>query len=147
MNILKVHIANVKSAMKISELLCEHDKSKKILPDHIIAGLIYRLIIPMESDDMNDSLNFANKLFNDIENDNLSDDSDDSDDIDDSDEEKFDEEKLIEKKIKRYTCNCKICQNTNECLDKFINFETFEPLVSKFKDSIIHTCEKYNRII
>ena len=40
-NIIKVYLAQVNSALKISNIICEHSGEDEISGDHIICGLIY----------------------------------------------------------------------------------------------------------
>ena len=57
-NIIKVYLAQMNSALKISKIICEHsdqDNEENILTgDHIICGLIYRLMVPMTDEDMSE---------------------------------------------------------------------------------------------
>ena len=48
MNIIKVYLAQMNSAVKISEIICKHEKkdTDEITGDHIISGLVYRLMNP-----------------------------------------------------------------------------------------------------
>ena len=59
--------------MKISKILCEHSEEKELTGDHIICGLIYRLMVPMTDGEMLDSLNKAEHLLNDTDSDEDSD--------------------------------------------------------------------------
>ena len=64
-NIIKVYLAQMNSAIKISDIICNHSKDEdEITGDHIISGLIYRLMVPMTDDDMAESLEKAAKFMN-----------------------------------------------------------------------------------
>ena len=142
-NIIKVYLAQVNSALKISNIICEHseeDDEKILTGDHIICGLIYRLMVPMTDEDMNESFNTADEILDGINNDE-SDESDESDDeLDDELEKKSD----VKRKLIMNECKCDICSKCRECISKYESYETYDPLVTRFKDSIKDTCEKHN---
>jgi hypothetical protein len=124
------------SAVKISEIICKHDKKDEITGDHIISGLVYRLMNPMTQGDMKDSLEKADNLMYEST----------------SDEEDLDDEPVYEKptewrKIKKNECDCDICKRVRECLDQYETYDTFDPLVTRFKESIKETCNKHKIII
>jgi hypothetical protein len=126
------------SAVKISEIICKHEKkdNDEITGDHIISGLVYRLMNPMTQEDMKDSLEKADNLMYEST----------------SDEEDLDDEPVYEKptewrKIKKNECDCDICKRVRECLDQYETYDTFDPLVTRFKESIKETCNKHKIII
>ena len=132
-NMTKVYLAQIDSAMKISKLLCGHSEEKELTGDHIICGLIYRLMIPMTDGDMTDSLNKADNILND----NSSD--------EESDGEELSYEISKEKrKLKTNNCECNICSKIRECVQGYESFETYDPMVTRFKNSIKETCDKHN---
>ena len=132
-NIIKVYLAQMNSAIKISKIMCEHSNENELTGDHIICGLIYRLMIPMSDEDMTDSLNKADNILNDEES------SDDE-----SDEELSYEISKEKRKLKTNNCNCDICLKIRECVLKYETFETYDPMVTRFKNSIKETCDKHN---
>ena len=138
-NIIKVYLAQMNSALKISKIICEHsdqDNEENILTgDHIICGLIYRLMIPMTDEDMSESLNKADNILNDSE-----DESDESD----SDEEISYEIPKEKRVLKMNNCNCDICVKCRECISGYESYETYDPMVTRFKESIKETCDKHN---
>jgi len=145
MNIIKVYIAQMNSAMKISKIICEHEGTDELTGDHVISGLVYRLMNPMTDEDMMQSLDKADKLMN------GGDSSDEEDEYDLSEEEELND--LVYKapdvfrKIKTNTCQCDICSRVRECLQGYESYETYDPMVTRFKDSIKETCEKHKIII
>ena len=147
MNIIKVYIAQMNSAMKISKIICEHEGTNELTGDHVISGLVYRLMNPMTDEDMMQSLEKADKLMN--GGDSSDEDSDDEYDL--SEEEELHD--LVYKapdvfrKIKTNTCQCDICSRVRECLQGYESYETYDPMVTRFKDSIKETCEKHKIII
>ena len=148
MNIIKVYIAQMNSAMKISKIICEHEGTNELTGDHVISGLVYRLMNPMTDEDMMQSLEKADKLMNGGDS---SDEYDEDDEYDLSEEEELND--LVYKapdvfrKIKTNTCQCDICSRVRECLQGYESYETYDPMVTRFKDSIKETCEKHKIII
>jgi hypothetical protein len=135
-NIIKVYLAQMNSAMKISKIICEHSADdNELTGDHIICGLIYRLMVPMTDEDMNESLNKAGDILND---------SEDDSDSDESDEEISYEIPKEKRVLKMNNCDCDICVKCRECISGYESYETYDPLVTRFKDSIKETCDKHN---
>ena len=142
LNIIKVYLAQMNSAVKISEIICKHEKKDEITGDHIISGLVYRLMNPMTQEDMTDSLEKADNLMYE----STSDEEDIEEDVLEDDEPVY--EKPTEwRKIKKNECDCDICKRVRECLDKYETYDTFDPLVTRFKESIKETCNKHKIII
>mgnify|MGYP006165214633 CR=1 FL=1 len=137
-NILKVYLAQMSSAVKISEIICKHSSEDELSGDHIISGLVYRLMNPMSEDDIKSSFEFADNILD-----------DEADDDEEEEEEEEGEDDEIEykppensRKLVRNDCKCDICSRVRECLDQYETYETYDPLVTRFKDSIKETCEK-----
>jgi len=188
-NIIKVYLAQMNSAVKISDIICNHSKDEdEITGDHIISGLIYRLMVPMTDDDMAESLEKADKFMN--ESTSEEEEEEEEEDVcridgrvlrapacqelylDDEDEnlgammmatetappeqqeaveqpsESSEEELLYEipnkpRKIKMNDCHCEICEKVRECISKYDTYETYDPMVTRFKNSIKETCDKH----
>ena len=138
MNIIKVYMAQMNSAVKISEIICKHSNEEELTGDHIISGLIYRLMTPMTDEDMIDSLEKADKLMNGSES--------DSDEDDELEEIEYVKPKSF-RKITKNECKCDVCKRVRECLDGYESYETYDPMVTRFKNSIEETCEKHKIII
>tara|TARA_B110000046_G_scaffold12183_1_gene12063 strand:- start:158 stop:613 length:456 start_codon:yes stop_codon:yes gene_type:complete len=142
LNIIKVYLAQMNSAVKISEIICKHEKNDtdEITGDHIISGLVYRLMNPMTQEDMTDSLEKADNLMYES--------TSDEDDLEDLEDDLEVYEKPTEwRKIKKNECDCDICKRVRECLDQYETYDTFDPLVTRFKESIKETCTKHKIII
>lgn len=138
--LIQAIIANTISATNISQMLYKHSDSEILTGDHIICGLIYRLMNPMNDEELTKSLNDSNDLLN--EEYNSSDEEEiETEIIDDTNSSK------IPQKIKSNNCNCDICIQTRVCLLNFNDYTTNDILGDKFKNSIIETCQKYNRYI
>jgi hypothetical protein len=132
-NIMTAYIAQMQSALKISNILSEHNSdSKELSGDDIICGLVYRLMIPMSNTEMMGSLVEANRIMD-------PDESDGSDEEYDEIEEKY-EKPSISRKIKTNTCNCDICSKARVCLINFSDYDPTDQLAQRFKDSITETC-------
>lgn len=143
MDLMAAYLAQMDSAVRISKTLCDHceEKDKELNGDDIICGLIYRLMIPMEQDEMDQSLGNAKQI--------LSGDSEEEDE--EGDDEKLDYDEIeetyekpeISRKIKTNSCECEVCSKVRECLINYKSYEPNDQLAQKFKDSIQETCEKY----
>tara|TARA_B100000902_G_scaffold180363_1_gene173348 strand:- start:65 stop:511 length:447 start_codon:yes stop_codon:yes gene_type:complete len=131
-NIIKVYLAQMNSAMKISKIICEHSDEEELTGDHIICGLIYRLMVPMTDEDMSESLNKADNILND---------SEDESDLDEEISYEIPKEKRV---LKMNNCNCDICVKCRECISGYESYETYDPMVTRFKESIKETCDKHN---
>ena len=44
--------------------------------------------------------------------------------------------------LKINNCNCDICVKCRECVSGYESYETYDPMVTRFKDSIKITCDK-----
>jgi hypothetical protein len=138
MDLMTAYLAQMDSAVRISKTLCDHyeEKDKELSGDDIICGLIYRLMIPMEQDEMDKSLGNAKEI--------LSGDEEEEDDEGDYDEiEEIYEKPEISRKIKTNSCECGVCSKVRECLINYKSYEPNDQLAQKFKDSIQETCDKY----
>ena len=141
-NIIKVYLAQMNSAVKISDIICNHSKDEdEITGDHIISGLIYRLMVPMTNEDMTESLEKADNFMNESS-------SEEEYDEEDIEVEDLDDPIYVKpekpRKIKMNDRECDICKKVRECISKYDTYETYDPLVTRFKDSIKETCTKHN---
>ena len=137
--LVTVYLAQINSSMKISEILTNHSEDEEITPDALITGLVYRLMVPMNPDEMEETLTHATDTMNDFINGN-----------DEDNDEENDEYVILEReprKIKHNTCNCKICSKARDCLSNYHMHICDDPLAQKFKDSITHSCQIHNLII
>jgi hypothetical protein len=136
-NIMTAYIAQMRSALKISNILSEHNTdSDELTGDDIICGLVYRLMIPMSNSEMIESLEETNKIMDPSGSEDEGSEGEEYDEI----EEKY-EKPLVSRKIKTNNCNCDICSKVRVCLINFSDYETKDQLAQKFKDSITETCE------
>jgi len=143
-NIITAYIAQIDSAMKISEILAEHSGDEDISPDNLIIGLIYRLMVPMTDTEMKESMENASKVM----------DGDTSDEEEDSIETTNElhrtisgEKNKVERKIKSNNCNCDICSKARVCLLNYLQYEASDELAQKFSDSIKHACSTHKLLI
>ena len=134
-NMMKIYLSQMDSAMKISKIICEHSDREELSGNDIICGLIYRLMIPMESKELNESLEKAEKLLEY----NSDDEIEDYDDI-----PEIYERPIISQKLKSNNCNCETCIQMRVCLLNYHSFETTDQLAEIYRNSIKTTCDKYN---
>ena len=150
MNIIKVYMAQMNSAVKISEIICKHSNEEELTGDHIISGLIYRLMTPMTDEDMVDSLEKADKLMNGSSDEELEESDEELEEGELEDDELEEIEYVKPKRFRKITkndCVCDVCKRVRECLDGYESYETYDPMVTRFKNSIVETCEKHKIII
>lgn len=136
MDLMTAYLAQMDSAVRISKTLCDHceEEDKELTGDDIICGLIYRLMVPMEQDEMDTSLGNAKEI--------LSGEEDESETEYDEIEETY-EKPEVSRKIKTNSCECGVCSKVRECLINYKSYEPNDQLAQKFKDSIQETCDKY----
>ena len=145
-NIITAYIAQIDSAMKISEILAEHSGDEDISPDNLIIGLIYRLMVPMTDAEMKESMENASKVMDG----DTSDEEDDSMDTETTNELHrtiSGEKNKVERKIKSNNCNCDICSKARVCLLNYPQYEASDELEQKFSDSIKHACSTHKLLI
>ena len=146
MDLMTAYLAQMDSAVRISKTLCDHyeEKDKELTGDDIICGLIYRLMVPMEQDEMDTSLGNAKEILSGESGESEEDEDGEQDRQMDYDEiEETYEKPEISRKIKTNSCECEVCSKVRECLINYKSYEPNDQLSQKFKDSIQETCEKY----
>ena len=145
-SLIQVFLAQMDSAMKVSDILAKHDNSDEITVDHLIGGLVYRLMVPMTNDEVDKSIEAAKQIMYKIDaSDSGSDTDSDYDDYDDYDEieETYDKTDFGSRKVKPPTCNCDICCKLRVCLINFSDHDCSDQLAQKFKHAIDHTCNEH----
>ena len=145
-NIITAYIAQIDSAMKISEILAEHSGDEDISPDNLIIGLIYRLMVPMTDTEMKESMDSASKVMDG----DTSEEEEESNDTETANELHrtiSGEKNKVERNIKSNNCNCEICSKARVCLLNYPQYETSDELAQKFSDSIKHACSTHKLLI
>ena len=56
---IQAYLSQVSSAVKVSDILAKHDNSAEITPDHLIGGLVYRLMVSMTETELHESIDTA----------------------------------------------------------------------------------------
>ena len=128
---IKVYLAQMDSAVKISSVVCEHSDRTEITGDDIICGLVYRLMVPMSQEEIQQSMAKADSILEESE----------------SEEEIIDESyeiPTVSRQIKSNQCNCDICSQVRICLCNYKDHGPTDQLAMRFKNSIQETCEKHN---
>ena len=143
-NMITVYLAQIDSAMKVSEVLAEHAGEEDISPDNLIIGLIYRLMVPMTDNEMKESMDKANHVMSGSSDE---DEDEDEDEIFKSNYVSENKETKIARKIKVNHCNCEICSKARVCLINYPNYEASDPLAEKFSDSIKHACSTHKLLL
>ena len=136
--IIKCFIGQMDSAMRVSDILAKHERpaSEEITVDHLITGLVYRLMVPMTNEEVDESLGNAQQILDKL---------DDTDSEEGSDEEcELDTNVTFgSRKVKTNHCNCDVCMKARVCLLNYENHDCGDPLSDKFKKAITMTCEKH----
>lgn len=139
-SLMTVYLAQIDSALKIGKIISEHSGDNEgISPDALISGLIYRLMVPMDDDEMTDSMDSAKKVLEDE-----SSDEDLDEETENISSHEYSDCVIVSRKVKRNTCNCSICATTRACLLRFPSYESSDPLAEKFQDAIKNACEIHN---
>ena len=136
-NMITVYLAQIDSAMKISEVLAEHAGEEDISPDNLIIGLIYRLMVPMTNEEVDSALESAQQILDKL-------------DETDSEEDELEQSTTLDenidfgsRKVKAPICNCSVCAKARVCLLNYQTYECSDPLADKFKAAINSTCGKH----
>ena len=131
-NLVKVYLAQMDSAVKISAVISEHSDREELTGDDIICGLVYRLMVPMSQSEIDDSMNKADEILN----------NEEEEEEDDTVEETY-EKSTLSREIKSNQCNCDICSKVRICLMNYHSFEPKDQLAERFKKSIQKTCDQH----
>ena len=144
-DIIKVFVAQTHSAVKVSEIICEHSDRDIMTGHDIICGLVYRLMVPMTGQEITEAMENAEQIMNDSD--------DEAEDygilegaeVTEDTETDHSQDMVGESRnIKSNQCNCDICAKMRVCL---LNYQTYEPtddMAMKFKNAIEDTCQKHN---
>ena len=62
-DMIKVYLSQMDSAVKISSIVCEHSDKKELTGDDIICGLVYRLMVPMSQEEIQQSMATADNIL------------------------------------------------------------------------------------
>ena len=135
-NLIKVYLAQMDSAIKISAIVSKHSDRDELTGDDIICGLVYRLMVPMSQEEIDNSMNKADEILN-----NEEDEEDEEEDYDTVDETY--EKPTLSRRIKSNQCNCDICSKVRICLGNYHSFEPNDQLAERFKKSIQKTCDEH----
>ena len=134
-SIMKSFLAQVGSALKISKIISEHSSEEEVSEDAVICGLVYRLMTPMKSEEMTESLDNASDIYDKILN-------GDEESGESDEEEIIIEERNISRKIKVNLCNCDSCMRARICIINYNNHEPKDNLEVMFKNAIDTACKK-----
>ena len=135
-SLMQVFIAQMDSALKISTIISEHSNEEEMSPDSLVIGLIYRLMISMEDEEMNESMEKAKNILN---KESSSEDELSEDELNES-ESIHEEGEIQPRMIKTNNCNCNICAKARACILNYKTYEVNDQLAQKFKDAIDKTC-------
>jgi hypothetical protein len=147
---IKAFLGQMDSAMKVSATLSDHDGSEEITVDHLITGLVYRLMVPMTNEEVDVALESAQQIIDTLEESDEEKEEDEEEEEGESEEsydtleECYPDESLVfNRKVKTNQCNCSVCAKARVCLLTYENHDCSDPLAEKFKKAIDNTCDKH----
>ena len=147
--LMTTYIAQMDSALKISELISEHGNYGEIRPDDIIIGLVYRLMTPMDEKELSESMEKGKKITDDILKGSDSE-EDYETELDLSPEvpvEVHGDKVILARKVKTNNCNCDICIRARTCMLNYHTHEVNDELAEKFKNAIDNACGAHGLMI
>ena len=144
--LIKSFLAQMDSAMKVSELISQHDGSEEIKVDHLITGLVYRLMVPMTNEEVDTALETAQEIMDKL------DETDSEEESMASEAEEAEagaeaEAAVFNRKVKAPRCNCEVCMKARLSLLNYQAYDCTDPLAEKFKKAIDSTCSKHKIFI
>ena len=138
--IMKSFLAQLDSSLKISKIISEHSGEGELSEDSIISGLVYRLMTPMENEEITESFDHASGIYDKLlYGDNCSDNGSDNDSDNEGD---IVPGELTLRKVKTNNCNCEICIQARVCLINYKNHEPKDNLEMIYKNAIESACGK-----
>ena len=142
--IIKAFLGQMDSAMKVSATLSDHEGSDEITVDHLITGLVYRLMVPMTNDEIDLALESAQQIMDRLEG-SESEGEESYDTLEEcySDEQSGGQPISFNRKVKTNHCNCTVCAKARVCLLTYENHDCSDHLAEKFKKAIDNTCNKH----
>ena len=157
--LIKSFLAQMDSAMKVSELISQHDGSEEITVDHLITGLVYRLMVPMTNEEVDTALETAQEIMDkldetDSEEESMASEAEEGEaaGAEEAGEEAGEEaeEAIVDfgsRKVKAPRCNCEVCMKARLSLLNYQAYDCTDPLAEKFKKAIDSTCSKHKIFI
>ena len=153
--LIKSFLAQMDSAMKESELISQHDGSEEITVDHLITGLVYRLMVPMTNEEVDTALETAQEIMDkldetDSEEESMAGGAEEAEGEAEGEAEAEAEEAIVDfgsRKVKAPRCNCEVCMKARLSLLNYQAYDCTDPLAEKFKKAIDSTCSKHKIFI
>ena len=148
--LIKSFLAQMDSAMKVSELISQHDNSEEITVDHLITGLVYRLMVPMTNEEVDTALETAQEIMDKLDETDSEEESMAREAEEGEAEEGEAEEAIVDfgsRKVKAPRCNCEVCMKARLSLLNYQAYDCTDPLAEKFKKAIDSTCSKHKIFI
>lgn len=145
-DIMTAFLAQMDAAMEIANKVSEHSNEEDLSADSLIAGLVYRLMVPMTNQEMVQSLEKANEIMNEEQGEEQEDYDFGNGDVTPQTNDYLDHV-IVSRKVKRNNCECDVCKKVRECFDKFYDHETNDQLAQMFKDAIKNACDIHNLTI
>ena len=138
-SLMMAFVGQMDAAIIIAKKVSEHSNEEGLSPDSLIAGLVYRLMTPMTTEEMTESLAVADDIINGEEDEDEDEDEDDYELGDGMYSPKSHDHGgivIVSRQVKLNDCTCSLCQNVRKCLGDFKQHETNDKLSQMFKDAI-----------
>ena len=146
--LIKSFLAQMDSAMKVSELISQHDGSEEIKVDHLITGLVYRLMVPMTNEEVDTALETAQEIMDKLdETDSEEESMAGASEAEEAEAGAEAEAAVFNRKVKAPRCNCEVCMKARLSLLNYQAYDCTDPLAEKFKKAIDSTCSKHKIFI
>ena len=150
--LIKSFLAQMDSAMKVSELISQHDGSEEIKVDHLITGLVYRLMVPMTNEEVDTALETAQEIMDkldetDSEEESMIGGASEAEGAEGAEEGEAAIVDFGSRKVKAPRCNCEVCMKARLSLLNYQAYDCTDPLAEKFKKAIDSTCSKHKIFI
>ena len=147
--LIKSFLAQMDSAMKVSELISQQDGSEEITVDHLITGLVYRLMVPMTNEEVDTALETAQEIIDkldetDSEEESMASEAEGAEGAEEGEAAIVD---FGSRKVKAPRCNCEVCMKARLSLLNYQAYDCTDPLAEKFKKAIDSTCSKHKIFI
>ena len=149
-NTVASFLGSMKSSVEIAATLASHNRDDSTVTKvDTVAGLIYRLMVPMKDDEVVAYAASGSDLLTEIEMDDVS----DEDDL--SDEDLYETRAVdggsadddASLNISRYPCNCEVCSAMRVAILNFPTYEATDAYTQIMLNAIHKTCAEHGVVI
>lgn len=139
-------LGSMNSSMEIAATLVSHNREDKTVRKvDTVAGLLYRLMVPMKDDELSTAVENGSNILNDIQ--MLEDDGEEEEEEDVIIADTETEESPARLDISRYPCNCEVCSSMRIAILNYSVYEPSDPFSEMVLRAIQKTCQDHQIII